>query len=102
MIRSKDLSPLYTSPLGGEVWFRLEQRIAKVRKQGEGYRNQHALFTPHPIFLALVPRIEKYPLPQGARVYKHLLIRSFSLIAILAISYSPNYRLPINSSRAEH
>jgi len=48
--------------------FQLEQRPAKVRKQGEGCRNQRSLFTPHPIFQALVPRTEKSPLPQGARV----------------------------------
>lgn len=45
---------ILTSPLAGEVCFRLERKPAKVRKQGEGYRNQCAPFTPHQEFLKLV------------------------------------------------
>jgi len=90
-LRSKSV---FTSPLGtlpsktieyrfgrGKVCFHCEQKLASIRKMGEGpcraktikyrfcERTQLAKpFNPSPIFLTLVPRVEKYPLPQGARV----------------------------------
>jgi len=49
--------------LRGEVGFRLEQKSAKVRKQGEGECNKCSFFHPHPEFLVLVPRAEIQPSP---------------------------------------
>ena len=60
-----------TSPLEGEVDFQYEQKSASIRKSGEGYHKTCILFTPHPIFQTLKKvffRVEKAPLPQGARV----------------------------------
>ena len=54
---------------------RVKQEIKKTFEQNsqkafEKFIEQgiYKLITPHPIFLTLVPRVEKSPLPQGARV----------------------------------
>lgn len=51
------------SPLEGEVCFQLEQKSAKVRKQGEGCYNEDNSLYPSPEFLALVPHAEILPSP---------------------------------------
>ena len=51
---TKSPSPFFTSPLRGEVCFQCEQKLANIRKQGEGYRNRRTFFNPSPIFLMLV------------------------------------------------
>lgn len=66
----------FTSPLRGEVCFRLEQKYAKVRKQGEGAYNINNLFHPHPEFLALLTRAEIHPSPlkgEGVLLYLKIL-----------------------------
>jgi len=45
------------SPLVGEAAFQYEQRLANIRKAGEGKRNVCRLFTPLPIFLTLKNKI---------------------------------------------
>lgn len=52
-----------TSPPVGEVCLQLEQKTAKVRKQGEGNSNQPGSIHPSPEVLALVPHAELLPSP---------------------------------------
>jgi len=77
-----------TSPLEGEVCFQCEQKLANIRKQGEGKTHLSKIFDPSPIFLTLVPRVEKVPLPQVARG-KSLI---FLLFFILLFCFSWNLR----------
>ena len=62
-IKKLNILNILTSPLAGEVGFQCEQKPASIRKAGEGFRNLHTLFTPHPEFLKLVPRFEIHPSP---------------------------------------
>jgi hypothetical protein len=39
ILKLKNQTTSYTSPLAGEVGFQYEQRLANIRKPGEGYRN---------------------------------------------------------------
>ena len=52
------IASISAASLAEEVCFQLEQKTAKVRKQGGGYRNQRTLFTLHQEFQTLVPRVE--------------------------------------------
>lgn len=55
------------SPLKGEGDFQRERKPANVRKAGEGECNKRTPFHPLPIFLILVPHIEKSPPPSRGR-----------------------------------
>lgn len=44
-VNKEHTTGIYISPLGGEVCFQREQRLANVRKQGEGYRNKRRVLS---------------------------------------------------------
>jgi hypothetical protein len=75
--------PFSTSPLEGEVGFQCEQKPASARKAGEGSCNQRRLFTPHHFSNSQESkffRVEKFPLPQGARNKGNQVIQTKFLI----------------------
>jgi len=58
-----NFSEAFTSPPVGEVCLQLEQKSAKVRKQGEGCSNKCKALYPSPEFQELVSRSEILPSP---------------------------------------
>lgn len=60
---NKNVINLFASPLEGEAAFQCEQRIANIKKAGEGNCMIRKTFNPSPEFLKLIPRFEILPSP---------------------------------------
>ena len=71
------ISSISASSLAEEVCFQIEQKTAKVRKQGGGYRNQRTLFTLHQEFQTLVPRVEILSSSAGKEELRTLIAKEF-------------------------
>lgn len=65
--KCKSLPYLLPRPLREREFFNVSRGLRTLEKRVRGIENCTQTFYPSPEFLALVPRAEIHPLPQGAR-----------------------------------